>query len=172
MAEKDLTHGMSGTRPYNIWMNMRSRCDNTKSDFYSIYGGRGISYCEAWRTFEGFWADMSSTYIEGMSLERVDNNLNYTPSNCCWIPIKDQALNRRKASNNTSGHTGVLWGHNRLGVLYARARWCENGKDVCKYFSAKKFGAEEAFRLACECRENAINKLRDQGKNYGANHGK
>lgn len=167
MAVKDITHGLSGSRQYQIWCNMKTRCNRDTSDFYHNYGGRGINYDSAWESFEAFWGDMEECYSDGMSLERIDVNGNYCKSNCCWIPLKDQAKNRTKPSNNTSGITGLDIHFNRIGIEYARVRWVEDGKTKARYFSCKKYGKEQAILLANQYRQKKLEEL-----GYGNNHGK
>lgn len=89
-------HGLCGTRLYRIWTNMRSRCDRPANDNYQWYGGRGISYEEAWSTFSVFadWA-LSHGYKENLELDRIDTNKNYGPSNCRFITHKENCKNRR-----------------------------------------------------------------------------
>lgn len=78
---------------------MKRRCLNKNEKCYKSYGGRGIKVCDKWLSFVGFAEDMASTFEPGLSLERVDVNGNYEPSNCEWIPLADQAKNKR--STNT-----------------------------------------------------------------------
>lgn len=108
IADAHKTHGLAGTKPYNIWANMRSRCNNPNTTFYNNYGGRGIVHQESWRYFENFWEDMGPTYVEGFELDRIDPNGNYTKENCRWADDCTQAYNKRQYSNNTSGKTGVV----------------------------------------------------------------
>ncbi len=92
-------HGMTNTKLYAIWRDMRNRCYNKKVDRYINYGGRGIKVCAEWKgNFEPFmkWATANG-YEAGLSIERIDVDGDYEPSNCKWIPYKKQA--RNKTSN-------------------------------------------------------------------------
>ena len=88
-------HGMYKTRIYNIWNTMVARCTNKNNISYPRYGGRGIGVCSEWRTFVGFFKDMSSTYASDLTLERIDVNKGYSPDNCKWIPACQQKNNKR-----------------------------------------------------------------------------
>lgn len=108
IADSHKTHGLAGSKPYSVWANMRARCNNPNSTFYHNYGGRGICHQESWNSFEAFWEDMGDTYVEGLELDRIDPNGNYTKENCRWADDCIQAYNKRKYNNNTSGKTGVV----------------------------------------------------------------
>lgn len=88
------THGQTKTRTHRIWVNMHYRCTNPNAHQYSNYGGRGISVCAEWRSFEAFLQDMGPAPA-GLQIERVDNSGNYCSGNCIWATPKVQARNRR-----------------------------------------------------------------------------
>lgn len=85
------------SRTYSVWANMIQRCTNPNASGYSNYGGRGIRVCKRWRSFSAFVNDMGEQSGE-LTLERVDNDKGYMPSNCVWASRSQQARNRRRKS--------------------------------------------------------------------------
>lgn len=91
-------HGFRNTRIYRIYNNMKQRCNNPNSHKYPRYGGRGISICPEWNCREGLaafgeWA-LKNGYADNLTLDRIDNDGDYTPQNCRWVDLKKQSNNR------------------------------------------------------------------------------
>ena len=106
-------HGMCRTRLYTCWCDMKRRCTNPKNSHFKDYGGRGIKVCEEWNNSTNFieWA-LNNGYREELTLDRIDVNGNYEPSNCRWITIKEQANNTRRNINveiNGETHNLTEW---------------------------------------------------------------
>jgi hypothetical protein len=85
---------MCGTPEYNSWQSMKQRCLYPCVNGFENYGGQGVMFCEEWRSFLAWFADMGSR-PPGCSLDRIDPNGNYEPSNCRWADAKQQRQNQR-----------------------------------------------------------------------------
>ena len=136
--KRNATHGMFGTPTYSTWSSMIARCENPHNASYKDYGARGITVCQAWReSFEVFFADMGLK-PEGLTLERKDNEGNYTPENCKWATTKEQNNNRRSSRSLTyNGETMTF------------AQWAERTgiplSTLCKRLNAYGFTVEQAL---------------------------
>lgn len=116
------SHGLSGTRIYRTWNMMRQRCSNPTVDRYPQYGGRGISVCDRWKSFESFYEDMGDIPSPKHSIGRIDNNGNYEPSNCRWETPEEQGSNTSRT---------LLIEHD--GVTKSLSQWAgELGADYSK----------------------------------------
>lgn len=103
---------------YNIWSGIKSRCANPDEVAYVNYGGRGIIYCERWKHFKNFCEDMGIRPSKHHTIERIDNDGDYSPENCKWATRSEQCLNRRQFKNNTTGYTGVVEINGRFAVRF------------------------------------------------------
>ena len=97
-ADANVTHGMSKSPLYGVWRGMHERTGNPAHAEWPNYGGRGIAVCDRWKRFELFAADMASGYRKGVQLDRIDNDGDYSPSNCRWV--SHQANQRNKRTNH------------------------------------------------------------------------
>lgn len=94
-----IVHGYSKTLFYIVWKSIKARCLNKANKSFKNYGGRGIKVCNKWLNFLEFKNDMHSSYLEHKAnnktttIERINNNGNYCPDNCCWITQEEQFLN-------------------------------------------------------------------------------
>lgn len=112
----NIKHGMKHTRLYRTWLHIKTRCYNQKYSRYKDYGGRGIKVCDEWRNdFMNFYNwSMKNGYKENLTIDRIDNDKGYSPSNCRWQTNKQQCRNRRNNKMYTAN-----------GEAHCLAEWCE-----------------------------------------------
>lgn len=160
-------HGLSHIKIYMTWYDMVARCHNPKDTGYRHYGGCGITVCPAWRdSFEVFLDDMGSSWLEGLTLDRINVLAGYHPTNCRWATPLEQARNVKRKVTNTSGVVGVCL---HKGNYYAS--WVTtSGAQKTKSFSIRKYGEELAFFAACEVRDIELTRLNNAGAGYGTQH--
>lgn len=104
-----IKHNLRDTRLYSIWSSMKNRCNSKNNTKYSYYGGSGITVCKEWsKSFTDFyeWA-INNGYSDDLTLDRINPNGNYEPSNCRWANKTIQALNTKLDKRSTTGYTGV-----------------------------------------------------------------
>lgn len=112
------THGLHGTPEYDAWKGMIQRTKNPQHKSYENYGGRGISVCERWNSLENFMADMGPRPSRTHSIDRIDNERGYEPSNCRWATRADQANNKRTNVRLTFyGKTMTVAGWSRISQI-------------------------------------------------------
>ena len=93
---------------YKSWDGMKSRCLNPNNDKYERYGGRGIKVCDRWaNSFKDFLTDMGKRPSKKYSIDRIDNDGNYEPSNCRWATKAEQECNKGVRKDNKIGVTGI-----------------------------------------------------------------
>lgn len=107
---------------YRTWCAMRFRCNNKNASDYKYYGGKGVFVCQQWTRFDQFkkWADESG-YANGLTIDRIDPNGNYTPDNCRWATRKEQSRNK------TNNRLLTLWGESKT-----ITEWAEDPRCLCK----------------------------------------
>lgn len=134
----NLTHGMTHTPEFRTWQTMMQRCENPKDTHFKNYGARGITVCAHWHAFKNFYDDMGPR-LEGMTIDRIDNNLGYEPSNCRWASLKEQHRNtRRNRSIEYLGKTATLieWSE-QTGIPYGTlAQRLRNGWSIDRALTA------------------------------------
>lgn len=136
--QKPKSHGLCRHPLYGVWNTMNMRCKN-KDD--PRYGGRGISVCDEWRSdFKRFydWA-MENGWEKGVSIERINNDGNYEPKNCKWIPMNEQAWNRRSTLRITA------FGETKLAHEWAIDPRCKVRADCLRHRIQKGWSEEEAI---------------------------
>lgn len=123
--ETKTIHGLTKSKLYSVWVDMKKRCYNLSHPDYINYGARGITVCDEWRnSFVAFSADMGTSPGAGYSIERRDNNKGYSKDNCYWATAKEQSRNTRRTRSITyNGKTQCLkeWAE-EIGMPYETLR--------------------------------------------------
>lgn len=140
---------MANTPEYNAWVSMRQRCRNSNNPWYHRYGGRGIKICKRWDKFETFILDMGIKPTPKHSINRIDNDQDYTPDNCEWATQRDQCLNMGVRKDNKLNTKGIVYDSERLSY---RAYYYRDGK---QYF----VGRFKLLEDAMQARKETINAL-------------
>ena len=145
---------MTGKRIYNIYHNMKNRCYNPNDDRYKDYGGRGIKMCDEWLGEHGFenfveWS-MVNGYAENLTIDRVNVNGNYEPSNCRWATNAEQSNNRRTCVYFTF-----------FGITKNLKEWCNCIGENYEKMYGRYYRGYETFR------KNDIEKIKKYLENGG-----
>ena len=145
---KGFKHGLESNRFYNTWKCMVGRCTNPLYQNYIDYGAMGITVCEEWLDVRNFvaWAEATHPSIEGVTLDRIDNDKGYSPNNCRWADKITQNINQRMHKNNTSGFVGVNY-HK------GKARWIAS---VGVNYKLVHIGYYSSKEEAVQARDNYI----------------
>lgn len=138
IIRQSITHNSSRSRLYRIWKNMKQRCYNPNHNHYKDYGGRNILICDEWKNdFVAFrdWS-MENGYADNLSIDRIDNDGNYTPNNCRWVDKKTQQRNRKnnvyvefKGEKKTLSEVAELLGMDK-GCLWHRYKAGDRGEKL------------------------------------------
>jgi hypothetical protein len=180
------THGFdNGHKTYRTWCKIKERCFSAHQQDFKDYGAKGITVEQYFLDdFMNFYNYIGEAPDDGQkwSIDRVDHTRNYERGNIRWATDTQQARNKGKMKNNSSGCTGVQWDNKthpsgKNSTLYASAVWAEFSTEGVSYqrkkaFSTKKYGIMEAFCLATQYRENKLKELNELGYGYADNHGK
>lgn len=144
-----MKHGMIGTRIYNIWHDMKRRCYCKSRKSYARYGGRGITVCPEWQEFMPFydWA-MANGYSDNLTIDRIDVNGNYEPSNCRWVTSKEQANNKR--NNHMITHNG------KTQTITQWADELEINESTLHSRISRGFSCEKVLTMPKGCRRKSI----------------
>ena len=135
-------------RLYHAWSEMRRRCKGgaTNSKYYE---GKGITYCPEWEDFDIFaqWA-IDNGYKEGLEIDRIDGDKDYSPDNCRWVTHKRNSRNRKAKASSKTGVPGVVECKKKDGSIYYRVSIMSDGKQI-------RIGSHSSFDDAVAARREA-----------------
>jgi len=137
-----VTHGMSNTPEYRTWCGIKNRCYNNKVKSYPYYGGRGITVCKRWLTKDGFinfYSDMGDRPSSNYSIDRINNNGNYTQDNCRWATRQEQGQNKRTYKNASKHGTRNKYDRHKCRCTLCVLAYSEYQKNYRKNVKEKRY---------------------------------
>lgn len=149
------SHGMSRTRFYSIWCDMKRRClGGSRHDtaICSAYKERGISLCQRWESFDNFKEDMYENYTDHLTLDRINPLEGYSKNNCRWIEMVGQSLNKSKYKSNRLGYANIFYKTNK-DRLYLSCKITRNGQSFIKTIRLHGDNFEEALATLIDWRD-------------------
>ena len=165
----EVKHGLSSKYAYKCYIHAKERCYDSRHKSNKHYRESGIEMSEEFINDPTAWCEYLGEppdEINQWTVDRIDSKRGYERGNIRWLEMGKQPRNQIKRCTNTSGVTGVT----KYADKYWCAEWFYNYKHSRKFFSIKKLGYEEAFRLACDYRSKMIAELNEQGAGYTENH--
>lgn len=138
LKKRSITHGLSKSKIYAVYCTIKARCNNPNNNVYQYYGAKGVKLCSEWLNFENFynWA-INNGYKEGLSIDRINVNGDYEPSNCRWATKEEQSNNR---SNNH-----LITYNNQIHTISEWSKITGLTKSAIQYRLSKKWDIEKIF---------------------------
>lgn len=138
-GHREIYKNYAGTRIYRIWLNMRNRCNNPNSKDYRWYGARSIKVCKRWNLFENFRDDMGPLPTQLHTIDRINNDKGYEPSNCRWATMEEQRQNMRPKVSplGKSGQRYITITKQKTYLVLAKYKYLGTFKTITEAINAR-----------------------------------